>query len=125
MATAGVATTAVRTNASRRRRPVLIRRSSSPGRTPVKAARPAVRAGLCGLLRAVFEQSTALCVRHRRAVGLGSLAPMYTTAELARLEREAQRADEAPSTLRDPRLQALALQQSAGNAAVARRLGRR
>ena len=50
---------------------------------------------------------------------------MYTTAELARLEREAQRADEAPATLRDPRLQALALQQSAGNAAVARRLGRR
>ena len=50
---------------------------------------------------------------------------MYTTAELARLEREARRADEAPTTLRDPRLQALALQQAAGNAAVARKLGRR
>ncbi len=50
---------------------------------------------------------------------------MHTHAELARLEREARRADEAPTAVRDPRLQLLALQQTAGNAAVARTLGRR
>jgi hypothetical protein len=50
---------------------------------------------------------------------------MYSRAELARLERETRRADEAPVALADPRLQALALQQSAGNAAVARKLARR
>ena len=50
---------------------------------------------------------------------------MLTHADRARLEREARRADESASGAHDPRLQALALQQTAGNAAVGRLLARR
>jgi hypothetical protein len=50
---------------------------------------------------------------------------MLTHAERAQLEREARREDERSSAPRDPRLQALLLQQTAGNAAVGRLLSRR
>ena len=86
---------------------------------PLRSVHPRSRPLGPPFVRSQHSRST------RGLPGLGSPAEMHAHAELARLEREARRADEAPAALHDPRLRALALQQTAGNAAVARMLGTR